>query len=79
MASILLKNIPKQIHSEIKKRADRNHRSINSEIISCLEVLLTATRESPIVELERVKLIRKKVKGFLTDEILQDLKNFGRT
>lgn len=78
MANILLKNIPKQIHVEIKKRADRNHRSINSEIISCLESILTPTREEPELELEKARLMRKKVRGFLTQEILQELKNTGR-
>jgi plasmid stability protein len=37
MATITLKNIPEQLHKKIKQRAIEHHRSLNNEIISCLE------------------------------------------
>jgi plasmid stability protein len=37
MASLLIKNIPESIHIGIKRRALKNHRSLNREIISILE------------------------------------------
>jgi predicted nucleic acid-binding protein len=37
MASITLKNIPADLHRELKKRAEENHRSLNGEIIAALK------------------------------------------
>lgn len=35
--SITLKNIPEPVYQRIKLAAKRHHRSMNSEIIACLE------------------------------------------
>jgi antitoxin FitA len=37
MPSITVKNIPEDIYKQLKLRAQANHRSINSEIIVCIE------------------------------------------
>ena len=37
MATITLKSVPGFLHSELKKQAERNRRSLNNEIISTLE------------------------------------------
>jgi plasmid stability protein len=37
MAAITLKNIPADLHRELKKRAEENHRSLNKEIIATLK------------------------------------------
>jgi hypothetical protein len=37
MASITLKNIPADLHRELKKRAEEHHRSLNGEIIATLK------------------------------------------
>jgi len=50
MATITLKNVPAMLHVEIKRRAERNHRSINFEIITCLESLF-GLRDSPVEEI----------------------------
>lgn len=39
-ASITLKNIPDAIYQPIERAAKRHHRSMNSEIIACLEQAL---------------------------------------
>jgi plasmid stability protein len=78
MASILLKNIPKEIHAEVKRRARRNRRSINGEIISCLESVLRVYPCEPAVELGEVRQLRSQVKGFLTGRLLEELKSEGR-
>ena len=36
MATITLKNIPRDLHRKLKKRAKEHHRSLNKEIISTL-------------------------------------------
>ena len=37
MATITLKNLPDELHARLKKRAARNRRSLNNEVIACLE------------------------------------------
>jgi plasmid stability protein len=36
MGSITLKNVPAELHRELKKRAEEHHRSLNKEIIATL-------------------------------------------
>ncbi|HCU26096.1 MAG TPA: DNA-binding protein, partial [Deltaproteobacteria bacterium] len=40
MATLTLKNLPSRLHEKLKKRALQNHRSLNREVISCLETSL---------------------------------------
>jgi plasmid stability protein len=37
MAIITLKNIPADLHRDLKKRAEQHHRSLNKEIIATLK------------------------------------------
>jgi len=37
VATITLKNIPADLHRELKKRAEEHHRSLNKEIIATLK------------------------------------------
>ncbi|MBF0499823.1 MAG: Arc family DNA-binding protein [Candidatus Riflebacteria bacterium] len=78
MATILVKNVPDDIHLAIKDRAKRHFRSLNNEIIACLQDILFTRRIDPKVELERIRHLRKQVKGFLTDEILDEMIDRGR-
>ncbi len=42
MPSILLKNLPENLHRSLKARAARNHRSLNKEAIALLEAAIAA-------------------------------------
>ncbi|MDP3293236.1 MAG: hypothetical protein Q8M37_00690 [Nevskia sp.] len=46
MPSILLKNLPENLHRSLKARAARNHRSLNKEAISLLEAGLASASSS---------------------------------
>ena len=39
MATLTLKDVPDKLHSALKKQADRHRRSLNQEILYCLERL----------------------------------------
>lgn len=78
MATITLKNIPKFLHFEIKKRAEMNRRSINSEILTCLEEFLGFKEKDAENILAQAERIRKGIKGFLTQEMLDQFKKEGR-
>ncbi len=49
MASVLIKNLPDDLHRALKQRAERHHRSLNKEIIALIESALTgqAGKEPP--------------------------------
>jgi antitoxin FitA len=42
MPTITLKNIPADLHRELKKRAEEHHRSLNKEIIATLKSATSA-------------------------------------
>jgi hypothetical protein len=42
MVTLTLKNIPKELHAKLKESAERNRRSLNSEILVRLESTLGA-------------------------------------
>jgi len=44
VATITLKNIPAELHRELKKRAEGNHRSLNKEIIATLRNAASGTK-----------------------------------
>lgn len=78
MASILVKNVPPNIHQAIKERAKRHFRSVNNEIIACLDNLLFPRVVDPEIQIEKVRNLRKLVKGFLTDQVVNEMINEGR-
>jgi plasmid stability protein len=43
MATITLKNIPAELHRELKKRAEEHHRSLNREILATLKNATSGT------------------------------------
>lgn len=47
MASLLIKNVPPRLHSELKKRAATHGRSLNSETIHLLEGAIGGTSPAP--------------------------------
>ncbi len=78
-ATITLKNIPSHIYEALKKNAVRNHRSVNSEIISIIEKQYCITQITPEEYLARARKVRKKNSGlFLTQELLEEAKGEGR-
>jgi plasmid stability protein len=73
-----LKNIPDDIYGKIKVRAERNHRSINGEIIAILGDAVMARRKSAAEILARADELRSHTRGFLTDEFINRAKREGR-
>lgn len=78
MATITLKNIPEKLYQQLKQRAVQHYRSLNSEVIACLQDLVGSRQVDPDALLERARILRKSVSGKLTDKELSLLKNQGR-
>ena len=78
MPNITVKNIPDSNYNKLKQQAQTQHRSMNSEIIACLERTVEPKRVSPDEILRQARMMRKKVRGSLSTEEIQDAINQGR-
>ena len=79
MASLTIKNIPDDLYEHLKQAAKAHHRSINSELIYCLESTLLPSKLTPTDLKDTAKALRDRV---MTDRIDIDetnaAKNEGR-
>lgn len=68
MPTLTIKSLPDELYHHLKARAEANRRSLNSEILVCLE---WATRTTPIDvagTLTRIDALRRRFKGPVQDE-----------
>ena len=79
MATLTIKNIPDAVYEQLKQRAARHRRSVNSEIIVCLEQLLGSRSVDPATFLTSVRALRETISSvFVTEEDLRAAKEEGR-
>ena len=79
MPAITLKNIPDSLYLQLKTAASVNHRSLNSEILYCVERTLGTHKINVSEHIEMARKLRAKTaQQNLTDQELNDLKNEGR-
>jgi antitoxin FitA len=78
MASVTVKDVPEKLHRRLKARALAHRRSLNSEIIACLEATASAQKLDPDTLLARAAGLRNRVAGRLTDTDLAALRGAGR-
>jgi antitoxin FitA len=79
MPAITLKNIPDSLYTQLKTAASIHHRSLNSEILYCVERTLGTHKINVPEHIEMAKKLRAKTaQHYLTDQELNDLKNEGR-
>jgi plasmid stability protein len=79
MPTITVKNIPDDLYAHLKQSAGMNHRSINSEIIVCIERTLLSRRISPETVIPRAQRLREKTrKRCITDAEFTKAKVAGR-
>ena len=79
MATLTVKNIPDPLYKMLKRQAARRHRSLNQEIISCLEQAAALHEVDPQAILWQARALRQLYTGTpLTEERLNRLKRAGR-
>jgi len=81
MATLTIKNIPDEVYERLKESAKQHRRSINSEVITCLEKSFFSSKFDPEEFLARVRATREKLRArgvVLTEEELYEAKNEGR-
>ena len=79
MATVTVKNIPDELYERLKSVAERNRRSINSEIIVCIESAIVSRRIDPEALLENARRLRQLTAGNpITDAEFRKAKAEGR-
>ena len=79
MTALTIKNLPEGLYLRLKQRAKQHRRSLNSEVIVCLEQSLMSTRIDPEALLVRLDRIRKRLNVTpLTDDLIASAKEEGR-
>jgi plasmid stability protein len=79
MTALTIKNIPLNLYRKLRKAATLHRRSINSEVISCLESALNGNKIDPEEFIKDARAWREKNSHiFLTDELLRSARNEGR-
>lgn len=79
MATLTIKNIPDDLYEQLKQSATRHRRSVNSEVIVCLEKVLRSRSVDPAIFLASVRALRKNISTvFVTEDDLRAAKDKGR-
>lgn len=80
MPTITVKNIPSELYEQLKQSAKANRRSINSEIIICIERTVRSRRRTPTQTLTRARALRQKTNDHpITDHEFNQAKFAGRS
>ncbi|MSP12538.1 MAG: Arc family DNA-binding protein [Chloroflexi bacterium] len=79
MPTITVKNIPGDLYERLKQSAAAHHRSINSEIIVCIERAVQSSSIDLQTILAQARASRAKTASYtLTDEEILQAKAAGR-
>lgn len=79
MPTLTIKNIPDELYDRLKAAAQAHHRSLNSEILYCVEQTLGARKIDVTDALAIAKALRAKTASHpISDNELDAAKNEGR-
>jgi plasmid stability protein len=78
MATLTLKNIPDELHALLRESAERNRRSLNSEILIRLESAFTAPVVDPRAHARELKAFTD-AQPFVDHALVDRFKRYGRT
>lgn len=78
MANMTIKGLPDDLHARLKAEAERNRRSLNAEAIECLERGLGPAAIDATELRERLRMVRERGAGYLTEEVVDQGKRDGR-
>ena len=79
MPSITVKNIPPEMYERLKQHAEANHRSLNSEIIACIEQVVASPQIEPEMFLQKARMLREQTQHYLiTGDEFNQAKQDGR-
>lgn len=70
MKTITLKDIPPRVHTALKQRARQHGRSLNKEVLACLEMAVAPTRVDVHALLLDIRAHRRDLPGQLDDGLI---------
>ena len=76
--NITIKGIPDEVYQKLKLRADKNHRSVNSEVIMTLKNSLLSKKHDPDILIDRARKLKKRARGSLSINDIQQATDQGR-
>lgn len=62
MPNLTIKNIPEKIYRRLKRVAEENHRSLNGQVIACLDETLAPPKVSVDEQLAQVRRLREALR-----------------
>lgn len=79
MPTITVKNIPQELYDRLKEAARTHRRSINSEVIVCIERAVGTRKRDVEAILARAEALREKTADYaITDDEINEAKREGR-
>jgi antitoxin FitA len=79
MPNLTIKNLPDGIYECLRRSAELHRRSINDEVISCLETVLAPTLLTTAEKLARARAVRATIIGKrFNHKLVADFKAVGR-
>ena len=78
MKTITLKDIPAPIHAALKRRAEMHGRSLNKEVLACLEMAVAPVRVDAQTFLSEIRAQRASLPGRLNDRLIRHALETGR-
>lgn len=79
MPSLTIKGLPDDLYRRLKASAEEHHRSINREVLACLDRSLRSQRVDAEARLARADAVRERLAlPYLTDDALREAKRSGR-
>ena len=78
MVTITLKDIPPRLHRALKVRAEAHGRSLNTEVLACLEASVRSARVDIDALLDEARAIRRSLPIRLTQRDLVAARAGGR-
>jgi plasmid stability protein len=77
--TLTIKNIPDDVYRRLKQQAETNRRSLNREVIACLEQTVFSQAIDPEQILASARSIREKTRQYqIGKEEFNQVKNDGR-
>lgn len=78
MPSLTIKNLPAELHRRLRARAARSGRSLNKEVIACLQEAAGARPVDVPAALAEIRALRRLVRGTVGDAEVGAAKREGR-
>ena len=78
MTGLTIKNIPDKVYKRLKQRAERHKRSLNSEILHCLESSVESGKVNTQELIKKASTIRESINYIISEKEITRLKRNGR-